>query len=150
VIALTTTPNRWTRRLAALLLVLQGLAGGAVPLAHASERLSAPAHVEAQHGAGCVALHDGLRCPLCQFAGSQGSSQPVRTQGRRPQPSSDVPVRSTRRRCAAPNTPPPHPELPPLLVPSLMAAGDAGTPPARARPPGGTPAWNNGTGDSPA
>ena len=64
-IALTTTPNRWTRRLAALLLVLQGLAGGAVPLAHASERLSAPAHVEAQHGAGCVALHDGLRCPLC-------------------------------------------------------------------------------------
>src|SRR2546426_3719426 len=42
-------------RLAALLLVLQGLAGGAVPLAHASERLRAPAHVEAQHGAGCVA-----------------------------------------------------------------------------------------------
>ena len=70
-IALTTTPNRWTRRLAALLLVLQGLAGGAVSLAHASERLSAPAHIEAQHGAGCVALHDGLRCGLCQFAGSR-------------------------------------------------------------------------------
>jgi len=81
VIALTTTPNRWTRRLAAPLLVLQGLAGGAVSLAHASERLSAPAHVEVQHGAGCVALHDGLRCPLCQFTGSQGSSPQVRTQG---------------------------------------------------------------------
>ena len=79
-IALTTTPNRWTRRLAALLLVLQGLAGGAVPLAHASERLSAPAHIEAQHGAGCVALHDGLRCPLCQYAGSQVTAPRVRAQ----------------------------------------------------------------------
>ncbi len=112
-IALTTTPHRWTRRLAALLLVLQGLAGGAVPLAHASERLSAPAHVEAQHGAGCVALHDGLRCPLCQFAGSQGSSQQVRTQGRlaatverRPCEVDAAPVRRPEHPTASPRAPP--------------------------------------------
>jgi len=113
VIALTTTPNRWTRRLAALLLVLQGLAGGAVPLAHASERLSAPAHVEAQHGAGCVALHDGLRCALCQFAGSQVSSQQVRTQDRaattierRPFERDAGALRRPDHRTASPRAPP--------------------------------------------
>jgi hypothetical protein len=79
VTALTTTPNRWTRRLAALLLVLQGLAGSAVSLAHASERLSAPIHVEAQHATACIALHDELRCALCHYAGSQVQSQPPRT-----------------------------------------------------------------------
>ena len=112
-IALTTTPNRWTRRLAALLLVLQALAGGAVPLAHASERLSAPAHVEAQHGAGCVALHDGLRCALCQFAGSQVSSQQVRTQDRaaatverRPSEVDAAPVRRPEHPAAPPRAPP--------------------------------------------
>jgi len=78
VIARTPTHTRWTRRLAALLLVLQGLAGGAVPLAHASERLSAPVHIEAQHGAGCLALHDSLRCALCHYAGSQVTSPQVR------------------------------------------------------------------------
>ncbi len=113
-IALTTTPNRWTRRLAALLLVLQGLAGGAVPLAHASERLSAPAHVEAQHGAGCVALHDGLRCPLCQFAGSQGSSQQVRTQA---QVAATVELRPIECN-AAPLVRQDHPTAPPRAPPA--------------------------------
>jgi hypothetical protein len=113
VIAPTTIPNRWTRGLAALLLVLQGLAGGAVSLAHASERLTAPAHIEAQHGAGCVALHDGLRCGLCQLAGSQLSSQPVRAQGpeaatveRRPREVDAAPVRRPDHRTASPRAPP--------------------------------------------
>ena len=112
-IALTTTPNRWTRRLAALLLVLQGLAGGAVPLAHASERLSAPAHVEAQHGAGCVALHDGLRCPMCQYAGSQVTAPPVRahateatTVERRPIARDVAPYRRPDHSTASPRAPP--------------------------------------------
>ena len=112
-IALTTTPNRWTQRLAALLLVLQGLAGGAVSLAHASERLSAPAHVEAQHGAGCVALHDGLRCPLCQYAGSQVTAPPVRAQAtaantieRRPVARSVAPYRRPDHSTAPPRAPP--------------------------------------------
>lgn len=76
-----TARNRWTRRLAGLLLVLQGLAGGAVSLAHASERLSAPIHIEAQHASTCVALHDELRCALCHYAGSQLQASPPLTAG---------------------------------------------------------------------
>ena len=112
--ALTTTRNRRTRRLAALLLVLQGLAGGAVPLAHASERLSASAHIEAQHGAGCVALHDGLRCPLCHFARSQVSSQQVRTQGRAAATVEHHPSEVD----AAPLRRPEHPTAPPRAPPA--------------------------------
>jgi len=80
VIAATTMPTRWTRSLAALLLGLQALAGGAVSLAHASERLSAPVHIEAQHASACIALHDELRCTLCHYAGSQLHAQQPRTQ----------------------------------------------------------------------
>jgi hypothetical protein len=98
VIALTTTRNRWTRYLATLLLVLQGLAGGVVSLAHASERLTAPAHIEAQHGSACLALHDELRCALCQWAGAQAA----------PRPTQMPPLRqaSTERRRADPDAPP--------------------------------------------
>ncbi len=78
-IVLTTTRNRWTVPLAAVLLVIQGLAGAAVPLAHASERLSAPAHVEAQHGAGCLALHDALRCASCHYANLRVVPQQARS-----------------------------------------------------------------------
>jgi len=80
VIAPTKMPTRWTRRLAALLLVLQGLAGSAVSLAHASERFTAPIHIEAQHASACIALHDELRCTLCHYAGSQLQAQQPRTQ----------------------------------------------------------------------
>ena len=112
-IALTTTPNRWTRRVATLVLVLQGLAGSAVPLAHASERLTAPAHVEAQHGAGCLALHDSLRCGLCQLAGLQVTPQRVRTQThaaatveRRPSECDSGAVRRLDHPTAPPRAPP--------------------------------------------
>ena len=77
-IALTTTRTRRTRYLAAVLLVLQGLAGGAVSLAHASEPVAAPAHIEAQHRAACLALHDELRCALCHYAGAHVVLQHVR------------------------------------------------------------------------
>jgi len=80
VIAPTTMPTRWTRSLAALLLVLQGLAGSAVSLAHASEPFSAPIHIEAQHASACIALHDELRCALCHYAGSQLQAQQPRMQ----------------------------------------------------------------------
>jgi len=63
--------TQWTAPLAALLLVLQGIAGGVVPLAHAAEPFSAPAHIEAQHGSGCLAVHDELRCVLCQYAATR-------------------------------------------------------------------------------
>jgi hypothetical protein len=67
------------RRLALPLLVLQGLSGGVVSLAHASDQLSAPIHVEAAHDSSCVALHDELRCALCQYAGSRAASPGLRT-----------------------------------------------------------------------
>jgi len=113
VIALPTTRNRWTRYLATLLLVLQGLAGGAVSLAHASERLTAPAHIEAQHGSACLALHDELRCALCQWAGAQAASRPTRmaplrqaaTERRRPDPDA-LPARRPDARSAPPRAPP--------------------------------------------
>jgi hypothetical protein len=79
VIAHTTTHDGWMRRLALPLLVLQGLSGGVVSLAHGSDRLSAPVHIEAAHGAACIALHDDLRCALCHYAGSQVTSPGMRT-----------------------------------------------------------------------
>ena len=111
-IALTTTRTRWTRRLATLLLVLQGLAGSAVSLAHASERLSAPIHIEAQHASACIALHDELRCTLCHYAGSQLQAQQPRTQlgaaaatdGPLPRPGA-APVYRADRRTAPPRGP---------------------------------------------
>ncbi|HUK61840.1 MAG TPA: hypothetical protein VLV15_00865 [Dongiaceae bacterium] len=62
--------QRNIRPLAALVLVIQGLAGGAVALAHANERETAPAAFEAHHNASCVVIHDALRCALCWYAGS--------------------------------------------------------------------------------
>jgi len=61
----------------ALLLALQALAGGAVPLAHARERETAPAAIEAHHDASCVVLHDALRCALCYYAGSPTAPPPT-------------------------------------------------------------------------
>lgn len=68
--ALGTKRHRSTAPLTALLLVLQGLTGGAVSLVHASERFNAPAHVEAQHSSSCLVLHDAMKCPQCQHAGA--------------------------------------------------------------------------------
>jgi len=71
VMRLTLIPRR--RRdasVAALLLVLQALAGGVVALAHAGERTSAPVAIESHHDAHCLVLHDELRCALCHFAGA--------------------------------------------------------------------------------
>jgi hypothetical protein len=65
------TTRRWhARPLAAALLLIHGLAGAAVALAHASERATAPAAIEAEHTARCPVLHDALKCPQCQYAGA--------------------------------------------------------------------------------
>jgi hypothetical protein len=53
-----------------MLLVLQVLAGVAVPLAHAGEPESAPTTIEAHHDASCVVLHDAMRCTLCLYFNS--------------------------------------------------------------------------------
>jgi hypothetical protein len=67
---LRTRRNRWTTPIAALLLAIQAFAGGAVALAHAGERETAPAAFEAHHSDSCVVIHDALRCALCWYAGS--------------------------------------------------------------------------------
>jgi hypothetical protein len=77
-IALTAARTRCTGPLALVLLVIQGLAAGAVALAHGSEHFSAAAHVEAHHDASCLVLHDELRCALCQYAGARAQSRTVR------------------------------------------------------------------------
>ncbi|HEX4573801.1 MAG TPA: hypothetical protein VH158_01625 [Gemmatimonadales bacterium] len=112
-IPLSTTRGRSTAPLALALLVIQGLAGGAVPLAHASEHFSAPAHVEAHHDAGCLALHDELRCALCQFAGSQVAPELVRSiavtaprAARRPPRPRVAPAAGSQHRTAPPRAPP--------------------------------------------
>ena len=77
---MTTIPTRRSRTsasISALLLTLQALAGGAVPLVHARERETAPAAIEAHHDASCIVLHDGLRCALCQYAGSPTARSPT-------------------------------------------------------------------------
>ena len=57
----------WARGMAAVLLALQALAGGAVALAHAADSLRGPIALESGHTAQCVTLHDAARCALCQY-----------------------------------------------------------------------------------
>ena len=40
-----------------------------------AEQFTAPAHIEAQHGSGCLAVHDELRCVLCQYAATRVTIQ---------------------------------------------------------------------------
>jgi hypothetical protein len=107
------TTRRWhARPLATLLLVLQGLAGGAVTLAHAREPFTAPAHVEAQQSSSCIPLHDLLRCALCHFAGAPLTPAvarhpaPVRLVERRPAAADPAPRTSPDHLTAPPRAPP--------------------------------------------
>jgi hypothetical protein len=88
---LGSTRRPWTLPLAALLLVLQGLGGGMVALAHAAEAPAGAIHVEAPHASVCPVLHDSARCVLCQYAGLWGA--PANTAAR---PGSIAMVRRTR------------------------------------------------------
>jgi len=113
VIAFRTQRHRRTAPLAALLLVLQALAGGAVALAHATEQLNAPTHIEAQHSSSCLPLHNELRCALCHYAGTrvaphQARAQPAartRTE-RRPDPIDCSPTAGPDHLTAPPRAPP--------------------------------------------
>ena len=69
------THRRLAKACTAVLLVIQALGGGAVTLAHASERSTTRVAIEAKHDATCVVLHDALRCALCRYAGIQVSVQ---------------------------------------------------------------------------
>jgi hypothetical protein len=71
------TRNNATTPISALLLLLQLFAGGAVPLADAGEPETAPGAIEAHHDAGCVVIHDALRCALCLYANSLTTPPPA-------------------------------------------------------------------------
>ncbi len=114
--AFRTKRRRSTPALAMLLLVLQGLAAGLAPLAHASERLSAPAHIEAQHATACLALHDALRCTLCQHAATRVVAGHPRVQSG---PASHVESCLTRS-AVAPTGSSDHLAAPPRAPPALV------------------------------
>jgi hypothetical protein len=71
------TRNRAATPIAAGLLVLQVLAGAAVPLAHAAEPQTAPGAIEAHHDASCVVIHDAMRCALCLYFSSLTTPPPA-------------------------------------------------------------------------
>ncbi len=68
---LRTRQRRGISICAALLLVLQALGPGAVSLAHATERTTAPAGWETRHTAACAVLHDAARCAVCHYASAR-------------------------------------------------------------------------------
>jgi hypothetical protein len=73
------TQSSATGPITAVLLLVQVLAGGAVPLAHAMERETAPAAIEAHHDASCVVIHDAMHCALCLYASSRAAPQQIRS-----------------------------------------------------------------------
>lgn len=111
------TRSRVTTPITAVLLLVQVLAGGAVPLAHARERETAPAAIEAHHDASCVVIHDEMRCALCLYASSRAAPQQIR---------SDAAVATSIERphpCALPShdCAPDHLSSPPRAPPVLPA-----------------------------
>jgi hypothetical protein len=105
------------RGIAALLLVLQAAAGGAVALAHASDSTGGPSTFESHHTAQCVTVHDAARCAQCQYQATRvlpaaRRRVPLATRPTRYQPSRDrahlAPARRSTR-AAPPRAPPQSP-----------------------------------------
>jgi len=69
--------SKATAPITAVLLVLQVLVGGVVPVAHAGEPETAPGTIEAHHDASCVVIHDAMRCALCLYANSLTTPPPA-------------------------------------------------------------------------
>jgi hypothetical protein len=109
----TRVPSPWTRGIAAVLLVLQAGASGAVAVAHAEDPLGGAITLESHHGPQCVLLHDAARCPQCQFHASRTLAPPRRVRlslnAQRLAPGPDrarrTPVRP-RLRSSSPRAPP--------------------------------------------
>lgn len=83
-----TIRRRLTPPIAALLVVVQALAGGTVALAHAEEPTPSRVRLESGHTAQCPPLHDEIRCTLCQFSSLRVTLRP---------PAPDRAVRRTAR-----------------------------------------------------
>jgi len=88
-----------------------------VSLAHASEQLNAPIHIEAQHQSSCIPLHNELRCALCHYAATRVVPQQARiepvavTRPERPCVRGDVVPASDAAHLASPPRGPPPPSL---------------------------------------
>jgi len=65
------------RSFGGIVLLLQALLGPATALAHAAERTSVPAAIEAQHSSTCVVVHDAARCPGCAWSLQSPPVSPV-------------------------------------------------------------------------
>ena len=111
--AIRSMRSRTTAPLSALLLALQVLAAGAVPLAHAREPETAPVRIEARHDASCVVLHDALRCMLCQYARSLSAAPRVPGLGARLGVPEVVPHPGAARVLLSPARPGPLSRAPP-------------------------------------
>ena len=105
--------RRWGARAAALLLVLRGLGGGALVLAHAAEAPTAPAAIESPQHGNCVVVHDALRCAVCHVVAvgvTPIAPHAVPTvalrRGPRPADPDAVQHRAERTRNAPPRAPP--------------------------------------------
>jgi hypothetical protein len=104
---------RLTARAAVVLLVLRGLGGGALVLAHAAEAPTAPAALETPHHVNCVVVHYALRCAVWHVVAvgvSPVAPHAVPAAGAlrtpRPVPPDAIPSRAERTRAAPPRAPP--------------------------------------------
>ena len=110
---LTVLRARWAARIAVLLLVLRGLGGGALVLAHAAEAATAPTALETPQHTDCVVVHDALRCAVCHVVAIGVTPVATHTvptigprRGPRPAEPDAVPHRAERIRSAPPRAPP--------------------------------------------
>jgi hypothetical protein len=113
--AIHLTQGRPRPGIAVTLLVLQLLAGGLIPLAHAGEPETVPAAFDAYHGPGCVVIHDALRCALCHYA----ATRVLPSHGRSPVGATKPVVRRGRRAPLAPVVDDDHPSNPPRAPPAF-------------------------------
>lgn len=110
---LTAVRARLTGRTATFLLILRGLGGGALALAHAAEAPTAPAALDTSHHVNCVVVHDALRCAVCHVVAIRISPiaphvVPGTDSLRAPRPTTadTVPGHGGRTRDAPPRAPP--------------------------------------------
>ncbi len=110
---LTALRARWAARAATLLLVLRGLGGGALVLAHAAEAPTAPRAIETPQHTDCVVVHDALRCTVCHAVSIGITPVEPHTvptvglrRGPRPAEPDGVTLRAERTRSAPPRAPP--------------------------------------------
>ncbi len=106
------------RKLFALtLLVIQGLGGAGVVVAHAVERPGAPAALDTQqHDGRCAVVHDAVRCAVCHAPGAliapgaaRLTATPAPARRRPPAAADERPPASGANPAAPPRAPPASP-----------------------------------------